>query len=93
MYLNLIILFIKHNECKQEYDYISCKCEVFSLILNDSFDQIALKSSVPYITTLPWRRPHCRQELATLPFVGANPKSPPFPYIHFAVFCVLLCVF
>jgi len=26
-------------------------------------------------------RPHHWQELVTLPFVGASPSSPPFPYV------------
>ena len=44
------------------------------------------------------RRPHRRQELATLPSMRANPYSPPFPYVDletrgFAVFlCFLVCI-
>jgi len=45
---------------------------------------------------VPGRRPHRRQELATLPSVGANPKSPPFPYVDLETrsFAVLyfLCI-
>jgi len=47
---------------------------------------------------VPQRRPHCQQELATLPSVGANLYSPPFPYVDletggFAVFlCFLVCI-
>ena len=47
---------------------------------------------------VPRWRPHHRQELATLPSVGANPLSPPFPYVDletrgFAVFlCFPVCI-
>jgi len=71
--------------------YFTCNHGVSPALTSAGFEDV--NSLIKSGGGVPWWRPRRRQELATLPSVGANPYSPQFPYVDLETrgLAVFLC--